>query len=667
MSKVHITSEEDGKVEKDNDNDSEINDLAAPNYLATRIEIYSLGVGAVLGGQLYGWEAAFQISGFGTYAIAQILMGLAYICLVFCIAEINATIPFSGGAFGLARVCLGFYPGFIIGCLELIEYIAYTSAVVVFLGQQLGPYLGVNVYFQWPIWLLFYFITTLIVLQKDIKYFWNFVVLLATIGLGLVMIYVFGSLSDVNFEKWAAYVPYDDFVNATTGIDTITLHDNQSNSLETTWFIGGMTAFLRVLPLTTWAYGGIESLSLTVAYVKEPKKNLPIAFISAMITLFITSVLLLFVVASMSPGVAMEANMPFPMNYGYNRIFSTDDNVSNNLIVPAQFAMGFGFIFPSGRLFYSLGQSNLLPSWLGLQHNQDLTRSVIYVQIVGLLVCLLSFYIPSLSANLNNIAILAGFLTYFSQLIGYMMLQGRFKNIEREFRSILGLPGAIFASIIFLLGTIAVMAFQNDDGAAFLTNLAIVVLLTVYYFCGPVNVQILSKEENTTLFRMNIINANIRKKRAKSFRWMNKKLLTVRRLSKIMLPSQLESFMSQMSIRTRQSSTAPSHAGAAGLNKVTASSLATTTNPEISDGCDTYTDQKKRTAFPDLSVISAEKGDINSARDIERGNHSVLDTTYESESNDGSEDDGERNNIPNSSLKHINSTICLLDMPIDDE
>ena len=588
MSKIHITSEvlQGKQKEADkNDDDEELYapqeppDLAAPNYLANRFETWALGVGIVLGGQYYGWTEGFQMAGFGTYAIAQILMGLAYICLVFCIAEINATIPFSGGAFGLARVCLGFYPGFIIGCLELMEYIVYTSAAVCFLGQQLGPYLGSDPYCQWPIWFLYYIITTCIVLYKDIKHFWNFVVLLTVIGLGLVIIYVFGSLSAVNFNQWAAYVPYDDFVNATTSVDTMTVHNDQSTSLETTWFLGGMAAFLQVLPLTTWAYGGIESLSLTVAYVKEPKKNLPFAFISAMLTAFATSVLLLFVIASTSPGVAVEAGAAFPMNFGFNRIFNTDDNVSSNLIVPAQFAMGFGFILPSGRLLYSLGQSNLLPSWFGLQENQDLTRSVIYVQILGLLVCVLSFYVPTLSTSLTNISILAGFITYFSQIIGYMMLQGRFQNIEREFRSVLGIPGAVFASIVFLFGTISIMGFQDDDGIAIITNVAMVGLLTVYYFCGPVNVQILSKEENSTLFRMNVINAHIRKRRAKSFRWMNQKIVTIRRMSKILLPSQLEALMGRDSTTKSRNSageSSPSHARAALLTKTSASNLAAT-------------------------------------------------------------------------------------------
>eukprot|EP01035_Chromulina_nebulosa_P017292 gene17292-22828_t len=34
-----------------------------------------------------------------------------------------SALPFSGGAYGLARLLIGFYPGFMVGIFEAIEYI----------------------------------------------------------------------------------------------------------------------------------------------------------------------------------------------------------------------------------------------------------------------------------------------------------------------------------------------------------------------------------------------------------------------------------------------------------------------------------------------------------------------------------------------------------------
>ena len=68
--------------------------------LATSFDIWAIGFSVVIGGQFYGWNAGL-ITGFGTFGIAQLLMGTAYICLMLCLAEIASTIPFSGGSYGL--------------------------------------------------------------------------------------------------------------------------------------------------------------------------------------------------------------------------------------------------------------------------------------------------------------------------------------------------------------------------------------------------------------------------------------------------------------------------------------------------------------------------------------------------------------------------------------
>jgi hypothetical protein len=80
-------------------------------YVPKLFDVWAMGVTTVIGGSYYGWSEGLS-AGFGSYCIGQILMGFAYIILVLCLAEMIATTSFSGGAYGMARVVLGFYPGF---------------------------------------------------------------------------------------------------------------------------------------------------------------------------------------------------------------------------------------------------------------------------------------------------------------------------------------------------------------------------------------------------------------------------------------------------------------------------------------------------------------------------------------------------------------------------
>jgi amino acid transporter len=87
--------------------------------------IWALGITIVIGGQMFSWNESL-ISGFGSTFISVFLIGTAYICLCLCNAEMTSALPFAGGAYGLARVTLGLYPGFLIVrnlCLYICTYV----------------------------------------------------------------------------------------------------------------------------------------------------------------------------------------------------------------------------------------------------------------------------------------------------------------------------------------------------------------------------------------------------------------------------------------------------------------------------------------------------------------------------------------------------------------
>jgi amino acid transporter len=463
--------------------------------LASAYDIWALGIVIVIGGQYYGWNAALA-SGFGYYATAQILMGLAYLCYIFCVAEVVGAIAFSGGSYGLSRVVLGFYPGFIVGCMELIEYTVYTSVSVVFIGQLITDSLGCSPNFQPLIWVIFYAVSLSIWIRGG-RFAWNFIIVLALVSLLPIVVYCLGSLPSTDFAKYA------------------TLRKSTRSSDSVNWFSNDFaSAFIAILPLTTWAYGGIESLALVTSVTKDPKRSMPKGMISCMVTLFISSVTLLFIVSSMPPGLEVSAALPYPLNAGYLLMFNMSDAASTWLIFPAQVAMAFGFILPYGKLLQSLADSNLTPSFLGLRFQRSNNKAMILGSLLGFLFCVLAFLDPKVDAALQNVCILSATMTYFAQLIGFCLLRTRYSTVEREYRSPLGIPGAIFAGLFFLLLNISIIGgFQQDDGLAAFIVVVLIAIFSVFYFGFAQKSQTLSPEEHKSIFRFNVMNFNRRRNR----------------------------------------------------------------------------------------------------------------------------------------------------------
>eukprot|EP01100_Stratorugosa_tubuloviscum_P000531 TRINITY_DN1118_c1_g1_i4.p1 TRINITY_DN1118_c1_g1~~TRINITY_DN1118_c1_g1_i4.p1 ORF type:complete len:161 (-),score=48.52 TRINITY_DN1118_c1_g1_i4:35-517(-) len=124
----------------------EISDKAG--YIETRIEwlekrslkvkanafyVWSLGVGAVIGGDFFSWNFGLE-KGFGSFLIATIVITIMYWCFVLSLSEMASALPFSGGAYGYARATMGKTVGYCVGIAESTEYIFTVASVAVAIG-----------------------------------------------------------------------------------------------------------------------------------------------------------------------------------------------------------------------------------------------------------------------------------------------------------------------------------------------------------------------------------------------------------------------------------------------------------------------------------------------------------------------------------------------------
>ncbi len=74
--------------------------------------LWALGVGAVISGHYSGWNLGLGVGGFGGFLIAAIVIGIMYVCLCYCLAEMSPALPHTGAAYSFARSAMGPWGGF---------------------------------------------------------------------------------------------------------------------------------------------------------------------------------------------------------------------------------------------------------------------------------------------------------------------------------------------------------------------------------------------------------------------------------------------------------------------------------------------------------------------------------------------------------------------------
>jgi ethanolamine permease len=215
-------------------------------------QIWMLGITIVIGGQYFSWNVGLE-AGFGSFIISVILIGLAYVLMCLGNAELTSAIPFAGGAYGLARLTLGFYPGFIVGICESMEYIVYVASSAISLSQMIAQLTNTSQDMV-PLYCFVFYVIAVALNILGGRAFWWTSTALGMVSLGIVVVYCLGGLPWVSMSRNAP-------TPQVTGSDDFTV-PNQ-------WFIGDMGMFMRVLPLAPWFFVGVESLNLCSSIVKN--------------------------------------------------------------------------------------------------------------------------------------------------------------------------------------------------------------------------------------------------------------------------------------------------------------------------------------------------------------------------------------------------------------
>ena len=131
----------------------------------------------------------------------------------------------------------------------------------------------------------------------------------------------------------------------------------------------------------------------------------------------------------------------------------------------------FTIIYAYGRNTYSLSRAGYFPKSLSITHP---TRNTPYVAliagaVVGYVLALVIYFLGQsenalagkIVGALLYMAVFGAVISYFMQCLAFIMLRRRLPNIERPYRSPVGVWGAAIAGAIALVALVSL--FLNED------------------------------------------------------------------------------------------------------------------------------------------------------------------------------------------------------------
>lgn len=467
--------------------------------------LWALGVGAVISGHYSGWNFGIGAGGFGGMFIAGLIIMVMYFGLIFSLAEMSPALPHTGGAYSFARSAMGPWGGFITGLAENIEYVLTPAVIVFFIGSYMTAIFETPPQYQ-PLWWLGGYIVFLLLNLRGVELSFKVSVTVTLGALAVLAVYWISALSHFDFDRWALNV------GVTSEGTAELLPSGNGPFLPYGW--GGV---LAAMPFAVWLFLAIEQLPLAAEESHDPRQDMPKGLIYGMLTLVFSAFMTMFLnagVGSVDEGKMQGAftigASAEPLLDGFRVTLGGD--IAKLLALFAVVGLIASFhtiIFAYGRQIYSLSRAGYFPKALSVTHGAHKTpnRALYAGTVLGFIVMMIVWFIAGaekggafIGGTLLNMAVFGAMISYAMQGLSFILLRQKMPNIQRPYRSPLGVFGASLTVVIALV----TLWFQLKDpvyrngvyGAAIWYVVGI-----VYFAVAGRHKLVLSPEEEFALHR----------------------------------------------------------------------------------------------------------------------------------------------------------------------
>ncbi len=447
--------------------------------------LWALGVAAVISGDFFGWNLGLLSGGFGGLFIATIVVTIMYYGLCFSIAEMSPALPHTGGAYSFGRSAMGPWGGFITGLAENLEYVVTPAVVVVAIGAYMDAIVIdlFDVDVPQGVWWVGFYIIFVGLNIVGIETTMRFTVVICFLSLAILGVFFVSALTDFSFDHLTNIPP----------------EEGNSDFLPF-----GIEGIFKNLPFAIWFYLAIEELPLAAEESLDPRRDIPKATMWGLGALVVTGFLVLFLNTGTSSGAAGIGDTAEPLFQGFKDVFG-DGTAASLLALVAVVGLVASFhtiIFAYGRNIFSLSRAGYFPPWMSITHG---VRKTPYVALLlgGVVGIGLAWWISEatgsdVGAALLTMAVFGAVISYAMQMLSFILLRQKLPNIERPYRSPVGIWGAAIAGVIAVVSLVSLYLDETYRPGVIGTAIWFVLGL-VYFAVSGRNKLVLSPEEEFAL------------------------------------------------------------------------------------------------------------------------------------------------------------------------
>lgn len=403
--------------------------------------LWALGVGAVISGHFSGWNFGFGTGGWGGMLVAGSIIAVMYLGLVFSIAEMSPALPHTGAAYSFARSSMGPWGGFITGLCENVEYVVTPTVVCYFIGSYLNGILetaGIGAQPEPLLWIAT-FVVFLALNIFGVALSFRVTLIVTLLSLAILVVFWISAIPNMDFNRWALNIAPDG-----------TELPNGNGPM----FPYGWEGVLKTLPFAVWLFLAIEQLPLAAEESVDPKRDMPKGIILGMCTLIVSAFMIVLLNPSViGVGAFKLSTSGEPLLDGFRAIYGSGAVVLLGIIALTGLIASFHTIlYAMGRQVYSLSRAGYFPTALSITGHKLKTPYVAMLtgSAVGLILMTIIYFInkDQIGTTLLNMAVFGAMCSYMLQAISFILLRIKMPDIERPYRSPLGIPGAVLTIII---------------------------------------------------------------------------------------------------------------------------------------------------------------------------------------------------------------------------
>ncbi|QNP62427.1 ethanolamine permease [Streptomyces genisteinicus] len=416
-----------------------------------------LGVAYVVSGDFSGWNIGLSKGGFGGLAVATLLMGVMYACLVFALAELSAILPTAGGGYGFARRALGTWGGFLTGTAILIEYILAPAAISIFIGDYVESLGLFGLESGWPVYLACFAVFIGIHLW-GVGEALRFSLVVTAIAVAALLIFAVGAFTEFRGGS----------------LNDIPVDPEAFGS--SSWLPFGLLGIWAAFPFGMWFFLGVEGVPLAAEEAKDPVRSMPRALAISMGVLVLLAVLTFFAASGARGSAAIQdAGNPLVVALQGDGDPTALSRFVNYAGLAGLVASFFSLIYAGSRQLFALSRAGYLPRFLSLTSRRK-------SPYLGLLIPgAIGFALAAGTGNgarMLNIAVFGATISYALMALSHIVLRRREPELPRPYRT----PGGVAtSSVAFVLALAALVAtFLVDRDAAF-TALAVYAVALAYF------------------------------------------------------------------------------------------------------------------------------------------------------------------------------------------